>query len=166
MSSSVKAVKHISETLFLERFISLPSATLGRLTLPNGFECYTLERGWRGNKRFVSCIPEGTYELHWDLGGKKKGCPQLIDVPNRSEINIHPANVSSELQGCIAPGLTWSWKAGSVYLERSRDAFSEIMRYLKTTNPEEDGTLTVSLKQSIYIYASRQLIEPTLKALL
>ena len=90
----------------LERFAYLPNGTLGRLFLPDGTVLYTVERPWLDNKVGESCIPEGEYFCEPFDGNKFKGVFQITDVPNRSYILFHAANYPSQLQGCVAPGLT------------------------------------------------------------
>jgi hypothetical protein len=57
-------------------------------------------------ERTAVCIPEGTYSAY------KRYSPHLsrtvigIDVPSRTDIEIHNANFPSQLQGCIAVGLS------------------------------------------------------------
>ena len=45
----------------LVRHAYLPVGTFGRLWLP-GFDCWTVERPWKNNRRNVSCFPIGTYD--------------------------------------------------------------------------------------------------------
>lgn len=68
------------------------------------FECYTLELPWKDNKRRVSCIPGGTYNAVKHKSPKFGNSVWIKDVPNRSEILIHPANYVRQLLGCIAVG--------------------------------------------------------------
>lgn len=78
--------------------------TEGVIVLPNGSEIKTLERPWKGNKPFVSCIPEGEYIVLRDHTGKYRYYA-VQDVLDRSAIEFHPANTVNQLQGCIAPCL-------------------------------------------------------------
>ena len=68
---------------------------------------YTLERPWLDNKPFVSCIPLGTYLVKRDTTGKHQYY-RLQNVPNRSLIEIHAANMCEQLEGCIALGYGFS----------------------------------------------------------
>jgi hypothetical protein len=68
------------------------------------FECYTLELPWKDNQRRISCIPEGTYKAIKHRSPKFGESVWIQNVPNRSEILIHPANYVRQLLGCIAPG--------------------------------------------------------------
>ena len=85
----------ITRTPFADR-------TEGILTLPDGQQIATLERSWLDNKPFVSCIPAGQYIVDRDKTGKHQWY-RLRHVDKRSDIEIHIANLASELMGCIAP---------------------------------------------------------------
>lgn len=103
--------------------------TLGTLTSRDGkFACKTLERPHDGDH---PCIPQGVYRVtidthHPGTPGAYK-CPELLNVPGRSQIQIHIANVCGELQGCIAPGE----RHGHECVEESGAAFRRLMAYLE-----------------------------------
>jgi hypothetical protein len=74
-----------------------------------GFLCYTIERplvNWPGESGPVAIPAGGPYPLT-QYRSPKRGfdVPLVNDVPGRSEIEIHPANWASQLEGCIGPGL-------------------------------------------------------------
>jgi hypothetical protein len=80
------------------------SGTNGEIMLNGDLISFSIELPWHDNQVRVSCIPEGTYEL------KKRWTPrflrhlQVMNVPGREYILIHPANDAlRELKGCIAP---------------------------------------------------------------
>ena len=78
--------------------------TNGALFNNDRFVGFTIELPWKENKKQVSCIPEGVYQLRPRYSEKFKHHLVLENVPNRSLILIHPANdANKELQGCIAP---------------------------------------------------------------
>lgn len=117
----------------IERFIQTTFATVGQLTV-DGFRCWTLERPWRNNEPFFSCVPEGTYEVAPDEEGKYTGHPELQNVSGRTEIVIHPANEVSDLQGCIAPGLGYEVEIPSARLTAtSRNAYDQLVETVGTT---------------------------------
>lgn len=80
-------------------------------------------------ERKAVAIPLGTYPAHKrdsaHFGMRVVG----IDVPNRTDIECHPANLPSQLEGCIAVGES---KDGDA-LDNSRMAFDVMME----TVPEE-----------------------------
>ena len=74
-------------------------------------------------ERTAVCIPEGTYR------GYKRDSAHFsmrvvgIDVPNRTDIECHPANTPNQLLGCIAVGTTIDGDA----LDDSKAAFDKMM---------------------------------------
>ena len=66
--------------------------------------CSSIELPWQNNQHQISCVPEGRYELKKRYSVKYGKHLQLINVPERDLILIHPANdATKELKGCIAP---------------------------------------------------------------
>lgn len=93
-------------TLTLPRIKHTTFATFGEFRDPEGRHlCFALERPWLDNQHGISCIPAGTYLVRRRWSPKHQANVWgLIDVPNRDDIEIHPANDARELEGCIAPG--------------------------------------------------------------
>lgn len=87
-----------------------PTCTRGILTFDEprhqGQIFHTMELPWKDNERDVSCIPDGVYRLTPHKSPSKGKCLKVHDVKGRTHILIHSANCPSQLQGCIAPGLT------------------------------------------------------------
>ncbi len=78
--------------------------TNGMILYQDRLVTYVIELPWKNNQARVSCIPEGRYELvkRWSL--KFNRHLQVVNVPQRELILIHPANdAMRELKGCIAP---------------------------------------------------------------
>jgi hypothetical protein len=69
------------------------------------FKFHTVELPWKNNERRKSCIPEGTYKCKPHTSPKFGKTFWIQDVPGRSEILIHVGNFTSDLLGCIAPGM-------------------------------------------------------------
>lgn len=81
-----------------------PDGTTGALTIGDYIICNTIEVPNLNNQNEISCIPEGEYNLVKHYSGHLGAVILLENVPGRSMIYIHPANVASkELKGCIAP---------------------------------------------------------------
>lgn len=71
------------------------------------FRCHTIELPWRDNESMVSCIPAGRYPMAFTMSNRfKKKLWEVKNVKGRAGIRIHSANKASELQGCIALGMT------------------------------------------------------------
>ena len=80
------------------------TGTNGILLLDGAAICSTIELPWKNNLSPISCIPEGEYKLMKRYSSRFKWHLQLVDVPGRELILIHPANDAiTELKGCIAP---------------------------------------------------------------
>src|ERR1700712_2019490 len=81
-----------------------PAATNGKIFYQDRLMMYSIELPWKDNHARVSCIPEGKYELAKRWSPKFGWHLQVLNVPQRSYILIHPANDATlELKGCIAP---------------------------------------------------------------
>ena len=81
-----------------------PLGTNSRILYKGSLLTYAIELPWRMNRTRISCIPEGKYELEKRWNPKFERHLQVMDVPDRSAVLIHPANDALvELKGCIAP---------------------------------------------------------------
>ena len=102
-------------TLYLNRETE-QTLTRGILHTPSGRELHVLERPWRNNKPFDSCIPDGVYLVKpyesprfgsvYILSG---GTVSKFKSPKHERYGIlfHPANYARQLAGCLACGLSW-----------------------------------------------------------
>jgi len=96
----------------LVRFKQTEWMTCGHLYADDGTEvCVTLERPWvdkdADGKRDagISRIVAGTYQVKRRLDSPKHGeVFELQHVPDATNIQIHVANLPTELEGCIATG--------------------------------------------------------------
>lgn len=107
----------------LQRFYMDKYYTQGILKV-NGLTFYTLERPWLNNKRNISCIPEGKYPIYTFKHNRHGEVIGLRNVPNRSEILIHPGNSIDDTEGCILPGLN----CGRGIVLNSKRALREIVK--------------------------------------
>lgn len=85
--------------------------TLGQLIVYSDlnevlFKCFTLEPADRGNKRNISCIPEGTYTVLKELTSPGHAYPhfRVLNVPGRSGILWHGGNYFRDTLGCLLVG--------------------------------------------------------------
>lgn len=99
--------------------------------LKAGPHCFqSLELAWRGNRRNVSCIPEGVYPI---VPNTHSSTPKfnVEGVPGRLAIQIHSGNSIYDIEGCILLGMnldTTSHRTPRV--TRSRDALHALATYL------------------------------------
>ena len=100
-------------TVKLKRSVGTDAqGTFGTLSAEH-FSAFSGELPWRGNAGSLSCIPVGTYQVIWGKSPRlKKYTYRILDVPGRSGVLIHSANLmgdtalgfKSQLLGCIALG--------------------------------------------------------------
>ncbi len=112
--------------LHLYRHIYGEKSTLGILTY-KGISFYTIELPWLDNKKRISCIPEGTYDVV--IRGADQSAKfdyehlHILNVPDRSYILFHVANYPKDILGCIGTGLSTS----KDMVGNSRDAHKLLM---------------------------------------
>lgn len=105
-----------------------PEGVNGKLFHHGNLICETIELPWRNNKRSVSCIPEGQYRIIKRIHAKHGVQLQVINVPNREGILIHPANFAlRELQGCIAPVSKCTGLGKGVYSMIAMDRLQQLV---------------------------------------
>lgn len=114
--------------------------TFGTLQHNGEFICYTVEKPYRDNQPFISCVPTGEYELIPFSSSKYGDTYALYSEANRVYVNnrgrgryaclFHPANIEDELNGCIAPGLHLGYYRQKWAVTSSRDAFAKLLPYL------------------------------------
>ncbi|MFT5702884.1 MAG: hypothetical protein ACI9TO_000238 [Rickettsiales bacterium] len=95
--------------LILKRKYRSGEATLGVLLDQENKEiCKTLENPWINNEVGISCIPEGTYEVVSDNLGRFQYW-KILNVPNRTGVEIHNGNKEQHTKGCILFGSKWGF---------------------------------------------------------
>lgn len=129
-------------TINLKRSTSTEDGTFGVVTLDDNITTFnSLELPWKDNDSSISCIPTGTYLCNWINSPKHGPCYEVMDVPNRSMIEIHSANFAgdiakgklSQLLGCIALGNRVGELEGQEAVLDSRNA---ILHFHKIMNQE------------------------------
>lgn len=131
--------------LRLERMFH-PDGMNGVLKYNDLIICFTIELPWRDNRKGKSCIPEGRYRLQDRWSPHLGQHIQVMNVPDRSLILIHPANdAKKELRGCIAPvgALKGPGKG-----ERSEVAF-RLVRYLVYRAIREGDSVWLTITKSV-----------------
>ena len=101
--------------------------------------CCVVERPDLNNKPSESCIVEGTYSLLPHQSPKFGEC-YALEAPMlgvtrygpslRTHVLIHKANVPSDLEGCLAPGLSFGYVKGQWGVVSSGVAFNALMKEL------------------------------------
>lgn len=83
--------------------IYLHDCTVGVIEF-GGDRAYTLELPDLNNAKNVSCIPAKKYRAAYRLSPSKGDVIQLQNVPDRTYIQIHSGNYTSQILGCILVG--------------------------------------------------------------
>lgn len=89
--------------------------------------CVTLERPWLNNQHDISCIPIGIYGFTKYLSPTKGFVWITQEVPDRQDIEIHAANLPSQLKGCIAVG-QYFYNFDGIYGVANSQATLEMLR--------------------------------------
>lgn len=91
--------------------VYLTVETLGTLRIRDDqgnvlFSCKTLEPPNKENQHNISCIPEGTYEVHKEESHEGHEYPhfRVQNVPNRKGILWHRGNYFKDTLGCLLVG--------------------------------------------------------------
>lgn len=92
--------------MILQRDSQDSGRTYGTMARDDGtVECQTIERPWLNNQHGVSCIPAGLYPCTLRFSPHHGFAVYGVEnVPNRSDIEIHAANLPTQLLGCVALG--------------------------------------------------------------
>ena len=115
------------------RRIYQPDCTIGVLTTNTGLRLFTLELPWLENKNDVSCIPSGDYGAFIRVSPKNGEVIELRGTGTRTNIQIHAANFTSQIEGCIAVGLSIADinADGTPDVTSSKKALSQLMKEAK-----------------------------------
>jgi hypothetical protein len=108
-----------------------PASVCGELWLRGLRWFYTLEPA-RVNPVIPGhpCIPAGTYRVILSKSPRLGYiCPEVLDVPGRSEIRWHIGNFPQNVEGCTAVGETHE----PDFVGESAVAFKRMMKILVTT---------------------------------
>ena len=94
----------------LEREVFTENSTIGSLYLNGAKLCDTLELPYKNNRKNVSAIPCGLYDMCIRSGADSTKYKyvhlQVLEVPNRSFILFHIGNTSKDTKGCILTGMS------------------------------------------------------------
>lgn len=134
-----------AKSLILERYCYAEDHTEGWIWVDDNTRLYTIERPWKagapGGLPFVSCVPDGTYDLEpfvrsngdvvFSLRNPDLGVYVYPDKrpagKGRYVILLHSGNSVDDVTGCIAPGLGRIIHNGRPFVTSSRKAMELIM---------------------------------------
>ncbi len=108
-----------------------------------GFACFTIEKPWRNNRPFESCISARTFKVIPFSSEKHPRCYKIVElnggeVKGRWNILFHIANLAgdkkkglqSDLSGCIAPGFSKGELRGQEAVLKSGVAMTALRRII------------------------------------
>ena len=130
--------------LVLERDSFTEDTTIGKLYFNGEFLCNTLENAYRGNKKMVSAIPCGIYDLRVRSAAESGNLDYvhllIEEVPNRSYCLFHYGNTHVDTHGCILTGMG---RNGKEMITHSRKAHTLLMNLIISNNFHDEITLVV-----------------------
>lgn len=118
-------------TAILERYAYLNDGTAGVLTV-QGRTFATVERPWKNNQRSISCIPEGTYTVRKYSSQRFPDTWEIQNVPDRTYILLHAGNSPTDVEGCIAVGMS-EGDRNPLWVHASKSAMEELRSLDLTT---------------------------------
>jgi hypothetical protein len=68
------------------------------------FEFRVLELPWKKNRKRISCIPKGLYDVEKFNSPTFGNVFLFNDVQSRDMIEMHPGNYNKDTLGCLLPG--------------------------------------------------------------
>lgn len=84
------------------------------------FSAKTLELPWLMNQKGISCVPRGLYSVRWSFSPRLLHYTyELVNVPNRTGVRIHPGNFFFDIEGCIL--------LGDSYGDINHDPYADIL---------------------------------------
>lgn len=92
------------QSITINRQFENDNCTMGYLTVDDSLICHTLERADYANSKSVSRIPKGSYQAFIRVDKPLGWRIELVDVPDRENIEIHIGNYPFQTTGCVLVG--------------------------------------------------------------
>ena len=114
-------------------------STTGELFFRGQHECYSLEPPYKTDGSKPRCTPAGTYDLtiRWSEHFQRN-MPHVEQVPDFTDIMIHPGNWPKNTDGCTVVGGI----LGDNYVGESDVEFNAL--YLKIVDALAEGSQTIT----------------------
>lgn len=110
-------------TLAVLRSPAFEESILGKLSIDGVFFCFTLEG-------VTTAIPAGRYRVAITFSNRfQRDLPEVLDVPGRLGIRIHPGNTQHDTSGCILVGK----ERGTGAIWQSKEACAELLERLQSS---------------------------------
>jgi hypothetical protein len=107
---------------------------LGVLKLEGRCFCVTLELPWYDNQNDISAIPNSTYTCYRFQSPKHGEVWVLMDVPNRTHVQIHAGNTTKDTLGCILVAQYFGKLQGNRTIQNSGKTFEQFMDVTRQAN--------------------------------
>jgi len=125
---------------------------------------YIAERSWENNKKNISCIPAGVYNLkmqkHKSRNGSSYPAWEIVDVFSRTNIEIHIGNIpKKDSRGCLLIGNNYNYKG----VLDSRNAHNEFIKKTKELKDKRIKIINVIPVEYDKNYASVKMKEISFK---
>lgn len=146
LGGSVQAAEPFA--LKIERKYAGADCTSGYLSINGSAQMYALEKPWKNNKPLISSIPPGTYHGNLRYDHADQWRIELADVPDRSNVQIHIGNTTTDSLGCILVGSEIDAKSLCA-VSGSKAAYAKLRKAFYGTDtpnstPDKKITLTIS----------------------
>ena len=111
---------------------------IGGILCLGPFNSFTLELPWRGNRKNISCIPPGSYDVQIRISPRYGRIYWVMEVAGRKYILIHSGNWAGDVKkglkthtnGCILMGKYRGWLQGQRAVLASGITVRKFMRLL------------------------------------
>lgn len=105
--------------------------TFGILKINKIVFCWTLERPDIENEVNISSIPAQQYTCKRYHSSKYPNTFEITNVPNRTKVLFHSANIDNQIKGCIALGERLGYLYGDRAIMNSGATFRRFMEEMK-----------------------------------
>lgn len=114
-------------TLVIQRNVSCNHGEAGgSLSIAGAEAARTLELPWRNNEQKISRVPAGSYAARIRADGDLGWRVELIDVPDRENIQLHVGNYPRHTVGCVLIGTDIASTDGTCALKQSKPAMARL----------------------------------------
>lgn len=103
----------------------------GRLLVDGTEVAKTFELPWRNNEEDISQIPPGTYPAFIRSDGDLGWRIELMNVPDRVNVQLHVGNYTSQTKGCILLGTSITRSGSTCATQGSRAALEAVRKAMQ-----------------------------------
>lgn len=145
----ISSISSNCQSITIERKFESKECTMGYLYVNDSLICYSLERADLANSKNASRIPLGSYQAYIRTDSSKGWRVELIDVPHRTNIQIHIGNYPFQTTGCTLIGT--SATPGNCTVQNSAVAINKLKFAMKKLSDALDLDKNSSQQYSITV---------------